>query len=151
VSWMRRLDFGADSWVPGDVLRTISVNSSNWVLCPGLRELEWMARSSTMHFHRLFLSPHLTAFWFLFPFLVDQVPGGVLLYLTLMVMELPTSSLTCGGVGFDGSEARRFLHCHLMRTLPHHAVRVSVIVECSTQIHHATSQTLHIAGGEWAA
>ena len=69
----------------------ISENISNRHLCPGLRELTWVARSYPLN--RLFLSPHLTKFCFQPPPFFSHIPGEVLSNLAPVITELPTSSL----------------------------------------------------------
>ena len=68
----------------------ISVNSSNEILCPRLRELYWETRSYPLERH--FLSPHLRDFSFL-RFRLGQVPDEILSNLTSVIAELETSSL----------------------------------------------------------
>jgi hypothetical protein len=93
ASWMRRLYFGLGSSVPEEVLRMISLNSLNGTLCPGLRVLTWVARSYSLPFHRLFISPHLTTFSFRYKLIRGRDPDKILPNLTSMIAELQTSSL----------------------------------------------------------
>ena len=87
---MRRLHFNSHCGVSDQVLRMISVNSSNEVLCPRLRELYWETWSYPLERH--FLSPHLRDFSF--PcFHLGQVPDEILSNLTSVIAELETSSL----------------------------------------------------------
>ena len=91
ASWIRRLDFNLNPFIPDEVLRMISDNSPNGVLCPGLRELTWLAR--TYPLNRAFLSNHLEKFSFRPPPIRSRLPGEVLSNLAPVITELPTSSL----------------------------------------------------------
>jgi hypothetical protein len=71
----------------------ISLNSLNGIVCHGLRDLSWAARSYSLPFYRLFISPYLTVFSFHYTHLRGRDPDEVLSNLTPMIAELPTSSL----------------------------------------------------------
>ena len=94
---MRRLDIHADDMAPeAQLLRMISDNSPNGIMCPGLRELGWTCDAlAPLPFFRLFLSPRLTAFSFMYPYTVAllRAPDKVLANLTSAILELPVSSL----------------------------------------------------------
>jgi hypothetical protein len=100
ASWMRRLDFDPDPSIPEGLLRTISANSSNGILCHGLQEFNWVVRSNSLPFYRLFLSPHLTEFsMHLYPAdefsdeFSDEIPDKALSNIVSMFLELETSHL----------------------------------------------------------
>jgi hypothetical protein len=90
---MRRLNFNLDPHAPEEVLRTISVDSSNRILCRGLQGLTWVARPFSLPLYRLFVSPRLTAFSFTCRSFGGRDPDEVFSNLTSMIAELPTSSL----------------------------------------------------------
>ena len=69
----------------------ISDDSPNRVLCPGLRELTWLARGYPLN--RVFLSPHLTRFHFRLPSFWGHLPDEILSNLAPVIAELPASSL----------------------------------------------------------
>ena len=71
----------------------MSVNSPNGVLCPGLQELIWKARPHDLPFIRLFLSPHLTKFTFMFSVLGHGVTDEVLSGIAPVVLALDTYPL----------------------------------------------------------
>jgi hypothetical protein len=89
---MRRLDFDPDPSIPEGLLRMISANSPNGILCHGLQEFNWVARFNSLPFYRLFLFPHLTEFSTHLYFM-DKIPDEALSSITLMVPELETSHL----------------------------------------------------------
>jgi hypothetical protein len=91
---MRRLEIHAD-WMgsEAELLRMISDNSPNGIMCPGLRELEWKCYIEPLPFFRLFLSPHLTTFSFRYSWFLSQVSDEILANLTPAILELPASSL----------------------------------------------------------
>ena len=91
ASWMRQLRLERNSGISDHVLRMISVNSSNGILFPRLRELTWKGRSYPLERH--FLSPHLTHFMFLCPSHMNGLPDELVSNLTSVVVELQTSSL----------------------------------------------------------
>ena len=74
----------------------VSANSPEEFLCPGLRELTWVARSCPLD--RFFLSPRVTEFSFLCNFL-GQTSDEVLSNLTSLITELQTSSLLSLRIG----------------------------------------------------
>ena len=93
ASWMRRLSFDLYIAIPEELLRMISVNSPNGILCHGLQELTWKARPHVLPFLRLFLSPHLTRFTFVFSVFASGITDEALSGIAPVVLALETFSL----------------------------------------------------------
>ena len=71
----------------------ISAHSSNGIVFPGLRDLAWWVQPHTLPFYRLFLSPHLTEFVFVYLPFEAEVTDEVLSGMTSVILELETSPL----------------------------------------------------------
>ena len=94
---MRQLDFDPDPSIPEGLLRMISANSLNGIICHGLQEFNWVVRSAdSLPFYRLFLSPHLTEFSMrLYPTdgISVEIPDKALSNIASTFLELETSHL----------------------------------------------------------
>ena len=71
----------------------ISLNSLNGTVCPGLRDLIWVAQSYSLPFYRHFISPRLTTFSSAYKLIPGRDPDMILPNLPSMIAELQTSSL----------------------------------------------------------
>jgi len=94
ASWMRRLYLKQNSKIPGEVLRMISDNLPNGILCPGLQHLALTPKFHILPFCRLFLSPNLTEFSLrCFSFAGAEIPDEAVSSFTSTITELQVSSL----------------------------------------------------------
>lgn len=120
ASWMRQLHLDFDSTVSEEVLHMISANSSNGIMCPGLRTLLWTVEPHTLPFHRLFFSPHLTDFEFHGNF-TFEVP--VLSDMISMILELEAFPLQ-----------RLHLHVPLHEHPDLHSAVSSAVLRCGPSL-----------------